>query len=175
MALPHSRKVIKHQGGYDLSARGKNIGNRWGFSFNSAPLRQRVAHVAVWLLVTEGRKSVEPAAREQGVDPGVVPVVAVHHVCVLEAVEIERLLREPADQSRLEERCPHVLEEPFGAAFVHLCVFKGGVYHYETKGLFSYDDIIPFWGNVPIISFPPKPTMMHRVVDLCSIVPVKGA
>lgn len=78
--------------------------------------------------MTEGKKSVPPAARKQGVDPAVVPVIGVHHVCVLQAVEIERLLREPADQSRLEEGRPHVLEEPFRSAFIHLCVDAGGKY-----------------------------------------------
>lgn len=76
------------------------------------------------------------------------PVIGVHHVCVLEPVKIERLLREPADEPRLEEGRPHVLEEAFGAAFVHLRGDWGGeggklFFCYGTKKLFSYDDIIP--------------------------------
>lgn len=124
-ALRHSRKVIKHRGNYVLLAGGTDIGKRWAVWFDSAPLRQRAAYIAAELLKAEARKSVQPAAGEQGVDPGVVPVISVHHVCVLEPVEIERLLREPADESRLEEGRPHVLEEPFRSTFVHLCLETG--------------------------------------------------
>lgn len=48
------------------------------------------------------------------------PVVSMHYVNVLETVEIERLLWKPADESGLEERCPHVLEESLGPAFIYL-------------------------------------------------------
>lgn len=75
--------------------------------------------------MAEGRTSVSPAAREEGVDSGVVPLVGVHHVYVLEAGEIEGLVREAADQPRLEEGRPHVLEKPFRSAFIHLCIDSG--------------------------------------------------
>lgn len=68
----------------------------------------------------KGRESDEPAACEEGVDPGVAPVVSMHYINILETVEIERLLWKTADESGLEERRPHVLEEPLGPAFIDL-------------------------------------------------------
>lgn len=90
-------------------------------------LCQRVA--LAQLLLVKGRETVLPGACEQGIDPGVVPVVGVHHIYILETVEIERLLRKSADKSRLEERRPHVLEESFRSAFI--CLQKP--YHQGTS------------------------------------------
>lgn len=108
-----------------------------------------------WLMIA-GRKSLAPAAGEQGVDPGVMPVVGVHHKRVLEPVEIEWLLREPADESRLEEGRPDVLEEPFRPAFVHLCVDTWRNRSLRNQRAVQLRWHHSFWGIIPfVISFPP--------------------
>lgn len=66
------------------------------------------------------RESVSPATREEGVEFCITPVLGVQDKYVLETVEVERFFRNPADEPCLEERCPHVLEEPFGSSFVYL-------------------------------------------------------
>lgn len=67
-----------------------------------------------------GRESVSPATCEEGVEFCITPVLGVQDKYVLETVEVERFVRNPADEPCLEERCPHVLEEPFGSSFVYL-------------------------------------------------------
>lgn len=63
---------------------------------------------------------IAPAAWEQRVDPCIVPIVSMHYEDVLEAIEVQGLVGEPADEPSLEKRRPHVLEESFGSTFIHL-------------------------------------------------------
>lgn len=69
---------------------------------------------------SKGRESVKPAACEKGIDSGVPPILCMHHINVLEAVEVKWLFWKPTDEPGLEERRPHVLEESFWSAFIYL-------------------------------------------------------
>lgn len=131
---------------YVLSAGGRNIGKRWAFRFNSALLRQRVTHIAVWLLMTEGMRK-----------------------CLTSCSWTGRRSWCRASHRRVSRRCPgggwnratppgtHRQVAPWGRTSTRSGrtvsirlrppVWRyggGGIYRYGTKELFSYDDIISY-------------------------------